>query len=44
MTPFEEKTGCKANVKEFGTSDEAVSLMPAAGTTSSRHPATRPCG
>ena len=27
VTPFEEKTGCKVNVKEFGTSDEAVSLM-----------------
>ena len=31
VTPFEEKTGCKANVKEFGTSDEAVSLMHAGG-------------
>ena len=27
MTPFEQQTGCKVNVKEFGTSDEAVSLM-----------------
>ena len=31
VTPFEKKTGCKANVKEFGTSDEAVSLMHAGG-------------
>jgi len=27
VTPFEEATGCKANIKYFGTSDEAVSLM-----------------
>jgi len=27
VTPFEEQTGCKANVKDFGTSDEAVQLM-----------------
>jgi putative spermidine/putrescine transport system substrate-binding protein len=27
VTPFEKETGCKANVKYFGTSDEAVSLM-----------------
>lgn len=27
VTPFEKKTGCQANVKYFGTSDEAVSLM-----------------
>jgi putative spermidine/putrescine transport system substrate-binding protein len=27
VTPFEKKTGCKANVKYFGTSDEAVTLM-----------------
>jgi putative spermidine/putrescine transport system substrate-binding protein len=27
VTPFEEETGCQANVKYFGTSDEAVSLM-----------------
>src|SRR3954449_11741617 len=27
VTPFEEKTGCQANVKYFGTSDEAVQLM-----------------
>ena len=27
VTPFEQQTGCKANVKYFGTSDEAVSLM-----------------
>ena len=27
VTPFEEATGCTANVKYFGTSDEAVSLM-----------------
>ena len=27
VTPFEEKTGCKVAVKDFGTSDEAVSLM-----------------
>jgi putative spermidine/putrescine transport system substrate-binding protein len=25
--PFEKQTGCKVNVKVFGTSDEAVSLM-----------------
>ncbi len=31
VTPFEKETGCKANVKEFGTSDEAVSLMGAGG-------------
>ena len=27
VTPFEEETGCQANVKYFGTSDEAVQLM-----------------
>ena len=27
VTPFEKETGCKANVKYFGTSDEAVTLM-----------------
>ncbi len=27
VTPFEKKTGCQAEVKYFGTSDEAVSLM-----------------
>ena len=27
VTPFEKATGCKANVKYFGTSDEAVNLM-----------------
>ena len=27
VTPFEEKTGCQVEVKYFGTSDEAVSLM-----------------
>jgi putative spermidine/putrescine transport system substrate-binding protein len=27
VTPFEEQTGCDVNVKVFGTSDEAVSLM-----------------
>ena len=27
MTPFEKQTGCQANVKYFGTSDEAVNLM-----------------
>jgi putative spermidine/putrescine transport system substrate-binding protein len=27
VTPFEEQTGCQANVKYFGTSDEAVNLM-----------------
>ncbi len=31
VTPFEQKTGCQVNVKEFGTSDEAVSLMHAGG-------------
>ena len=24
VTPFEKQTGCQANVKYFGTSDEAV--------------------
>ena len=27
VTPFEKETGCQVNVKYFGTSDEAVSLM-----------------
>lgn len=27
VTPFEKETGCEANVKSFGTSDEAVNLM-----------------
>ena len=27
VTPFEKETGCQANVKYFGTSDEAVTLM-----------------
>jgi putative spermidine/putrescine transport system substrate-binding protein len=27
VTPFEEQTGCEANVKYFGTSDEAVQFM-----------------
>ena len=27
VTPFEKQTGCKATVKTFGTSDEAVTLM-----------------
>ena len=27
VTPFVEQTGCQANVKPFGTSDEAVQLM-----------------
>jgi putative spermidine/putrescine transport system substrate-binding protein len=27
VTPFEKDTGCKVNVKPFGTSDEAVTLM-----------------
>src|SRR3712207_3468648 len=27
VTPFEKATGCQANVKYFGTSDEAVNLM-----------------
>src|SRR4051812_28003005 len=27
VTPFEKQTGCQANVKYFGTSDEAVQLM-----------------
>jgi putative spermidine/putrescine transport system substrate-binding protein len=31
VTPFEQKTGCQVNVKEFGTSDEAVSLMHSGG-------------
>src|SRR5262245_21799563 len=31
VTPFEQNTGCKVNVKEFGTSDEAVSLMHGGG-------------
>ncbi len=31
VTPFTEATGCKANVKVFGTSDEAVKLMQGGG-------------
>ena len=31
VTPFEEATGCKANIKNFGTSDEAVALMQGGG-------------
>ncbi len=31
VTPFEKQTGCKANVKYFGTSDEAVNLMKSGG-------------
>jgi putative spermidine/putrescine transport system substrate-binding protein len=31
VTPFEDKTGCKVNVKSFGTSDEAVKLMQGGG-------------
>jgi putative spermidine/putrescine transport system substrate-binding protein len=31
VKPFSQQTGCKVNVKEFGTSDEAVSLMHAGG-------------
>jgi len=31
VTPFEEATGCKAEVKVFGTSDEAVKLMQGGG-------------
>ena len=31
VTPFEEETGCKVNVKTFGTSDEAVKLMQGGG-------------
>jgi putative spermidine/putrescine transport system substrate-binding protein len=27
VTPFEQQTGCKTNVKTFGTSDEAVNLL-----------------
>jgi putative spermidine/putrescine transport system substrate-binding protein len=27
VTPFQNQTGCKVNVKPFGTSDEAVALM-----------------
>jgi putative spermidine/putrescine transport system substrate-binding protein len=27
VSPFEKQTGCQANVKYFGTSDEAVNLM-----------------
>jgi putative spermidine/putrescine transport system substrate-binding protein len=27
VTPFEQQTGCKATLKEFGTSDEAVQQM-----------------
>jgi putative spermidine/putrescine transport system substrate-binding protein len=27
VAPFEQQTGCKVNVKPFGTSDEAVTLM-----------------
>ena len=31
VTPFEKATGCKVNVKTFGTSDEAVKLMQGGG-------------
>ena len=31
VTPFEKATGCKVNVKSFGTSDEAVKLMQGGG-------------
>lgn len=31
VTPFEKETGCKATVKYFGTSDEAVNLMKGGG-------------
>ncbi|WP_433719170.1 ABC transporter substrate-binding protein [Actinoplanes sp. CA-051413] len=31
VTPFEKQTGCKATVKTFGTSDEAVTLMKTGG-------------
>jgi putative spermidine/putrescine transport system substrate-binding protein len=31
VTPFEKQTGCDANVKTFGTSDEAVTLMKTGG-------------
>ena len=31
VTPFEKETGCKATIKTFGTSDEAVSLMQGGG-------------
>ncbi len=31
VTPFEKATGCKANIKNFGTSDEAVALMQSGG-------------
>ncbi len=31
VSPFEQKTGCQVNVKDFGTSDEAVSLMHTGG-------------
>jgi putative spermidine/putrescine transport system substrate-binding protein len=31
VTPFEKQTGCKANVKYFGTSDEAVNLIKTGG-------------
>jgi putative spermidine/putrescine transport system substrate-binding protein len=31
VTDFEKETGCKANIKTFGTSDEAVKLMQGGG-------------
>jgi putative spermidine/putrescine transport system substrate-binding protein len=31
VTPFEKESGCKVNVKTFGTSDEAVKLMQGGG-------------
>jgi putative spermidine/putrescine transport system substrate-binding protein len=31
VTPFEKASGCKATIKTFGTSDEAVSLMQGGG-------------
>ena len=45
VTPFEEETGCEANVKYFGTSDEAVHPdEDRASTTWCRPPVTRRCG
>ncbi|MGI8435177.1 MAG: ABC transporter substrate-binding protein [Nocardioidaceae bacterium] len=31
VSPFEDASGCQVNVKEFGTSDDAVSLMHSGG-------------
>ena len=44
VTPFEKETGCKATVKYFNTSDEAVSLMRGGQYDVVSPRATPPCG